>query len=73
MSRTVMWEAKAAAGRGAELLAWALDHAPAQADVYRSADGRVVVIDASGNGLPDAPDELVARPPHVWRFERVPR
>jgi hypothetical protein len=68
-----MWEAKAADGRGPELLAWALEHAPRDADVYRSRDGRVVVIDHTGTGMPDAPSELVARSPHVWPFERVPR
>jgi hypothetical protein len=73
MSRTVMWEAKAADGRTEDLVAWVLANAESRADVYRSADGRVVVIDAAGRGLPDAPVELVARPPHVWSFERVPR
>ncbi|HZC71876.1 MAG TPA: hypothetical protein VE442_14385 [Jatrophihabitans sp.] len=71
--RTLMWEARAAPGRDAELLAWALEHADPAADVYRGADGRVVVIDETGRGLPDAPAELLARPPHVWPFERVPR
>ena len=68
-----MWEAKAADGRGPELLAWALEHAPAEADVYRGADGRVVVIDSTGSGMPEAPEELLARTPHVWPFERVLR
>ena len=73
MTKTLMWEAKAAPGRGPELLAWALAHADPAADIYRSADGRVVVIDDSGAGLPDAPGELLARPPHLWPFERVSR
>ena len=68
-----MWEAKAAVGRADELLAWTLAHAPKDADVYRSADGRVVVIDNTGAGLPDAPTDLMARPPHSWPFEPVPR
>ena len=68
-----MWEAKAAQGRADELLAWTISHAPADADVYRSADGRVVVIDRAGAGVPDAPSDLMARPPHSWRFEPVPR
>ena len=72
-ARTVMWEAKAAPGREAELLAFALAHAHPGADVYRSADARVVVIDRTGSGLPDPPNELVARPVHVWGFEVVPR
>lgn len=73
MSRTLMWEAKAAPGRSAELLAWALEHADAAAEVYRGADGRVVVIDGTGHGLSDPPADLLARPPHVWPFERVRR
>jgi hypothetical protein len=70
---TIMWEAKAAPGRGADLLAFALAHADPDADVYRSADGRVVVIDSTGRGMPDVPDDLIARPVHAWRFEPVPR
>jgi hypothetical protein len=68
-----MWEAKAEPGREDELLAFALAAAPPEADVYRSADARVVVIDRSGRGLPDPPPGLLARPVHVWRFEPVPR
>ena len=66
---TLMWEAKGAP----ELLAWALDNAPTGADVYRGGDGRVVVIDPTGAGLPEPPVELLARPVHVWPFERVER
>jgi hypothetical protein len=73
MTHTLMWEAKAADGRTDDLVAWALGHAEPSADLYRSADGRVVVIDPSGLGLPDAPAQLLARPPHVWSFEPVPR
>jgi hypothetical protein len=73
-TQTVMWEAKAAPGRGAELLAWALEHADPAARIYRGrAEDRVVVIDESGRGLPDPPGELVARAPHVWPFERIGR
>ena len=68
-----MWEVRAAPDRLEQLLAWVLEHADAGADVYRSADDRVVVIDRSGAGLPDAPAELVDRPPHAWRFEPVAR
>jgi hypothetical protein len=73
MTRTLMWEAKAVPGRGAELLAWVLANAHPAADVYRSADERVVVIDNTGRDLPEAPPDLLARAPHVWRFEQVPR
>lgn len=72
---TYMWEAKAASGRGAELLAWVLAHADPGADVYCGVvePDRVVVIDDSGRELPDPPDELVARSPFVWPFERISR
>ena len=68
-----MWEVRAAPGRLDELLAWVLAHADAAADVYRSADERVVVVDRSGAGLPEAPAELTQRAPHAWRFEPVAR
>jgi hypothetical protein len=68
-----MWEAKALPDRADDLLAWALEHAPLEARVYCSPDARVVVIDDSGAGLPEAPAELLARPVHVWPFTRVPR
>jgi hypothetical protein len=68
-----MWEAKAAPEQADALLAWVVGHAHPDADVYQSADGRVVVIDHGDRGLPDPPAQLVARPPHLWRFERVRR
>jgi hypothetical protein len=71
--RTLMWEAKAVPDGAERLLAWTLAAAPADAEVYRSGDGRVVVIDPSGIGMPEAPADLLARPPHVWPFTRVPR
>ena len=71
--RTVMWEVRAAPGQLDELLAWVLAHAVPEADVYRSADQRVVVIDRTGTGLPDVPPQLVDRPPHAWPFEPVAR
>jgi hypothetical protein len=70
---TVMWEVKAAAGRGERLLAFVLERADPLADVYRSADERIVVIDPTGRGIADVPPELIARTPHVWPFERVAR
>jgi hypothetical protein len=73
VTTTLMWEAKAPPGRGAELLAWALEHADPNAEVYRSGDERVVVIDKTARSMPDAPPELLARTPHVWRFEQVRR
>jgi hypothetical protein len=73
MTRTLMWEAKAAPGRVDELLTWTLEHAAAHADVYRSPDDRVVVIDPTDTGMPDAPPDLLAHPAHAWRFTPVPR
>ena len=64
----LMWEAKAAPGQTAALLAWALDVAAADAQVYRSAD-RVVVI--TEGPLPDPPDLLISRPAVGWRFDKV--
>ena len=70
---TTMWEAKAAPDRADELVAFVLHHADPEAEVFRSADHRVVVIDPTGRGVAEVPGELVARPPHVWSFERVSR
>ncbi len=70
---TLMWEARAADGQLDDLVAYALEHADPAAAVYRSADDRVVVIDPTGRGLDEVPAALVARPPHVWPFERVDR
>jgi hypothetical protein len=69
---TAMWEAKAAPGRVEDLVAFAVAHAAAGADVYRSAD-RVVVIDPSGAGLAEVPADLLAREPQCWPFDRVAR
>lgn len=68
-----MWEVRAADDRVDDLLAHVLAHADPEAEVYRSHDGRVVVIDPTGRGVSDVPAELVARPPHLWRFDRVER
>ncbi|MFD6416825.1 hypothetical protein [Streptomyces sp. NPDC060194] len=80
MTVALMWEAKAAPGRGAELLAWAracvLAPAPVRRETYTAPADRVLVIthwdaafDAPLPELPPPPDELTARPPHRWRFE----
>ena len=68
-----MWEAKAADGRVDELLAHVLARADPRAQIYRSADGRVVVIDPSDRGVDDVPAALLDRPAHAWPFERVNR
>ena len=69
----VMWEAVAASGRADDLVAHVRAYADPGADVYRSDDGRVVVIDPSGRGLDDVPPDLLTRPPHAWPFEAVVR
>jgi hypothetical protein len=68
-----MWEAKAAPGRLDDLVTWAVQHAPSGAQIYRSADDRVVVIDPRGEGPPSPPADLLARPAHTWDFEPVHR
>jgi hypothetical protein len=78
----LMWEARAAAGRGPELLAWAQAHArelpetPLRSEAFTAPGDRVLVItwwdapyDAQLPELPEPPGELAARPPHRWRFE----
>ena len=70
---TRMWEAVAAPGHIDDLVTWASQQAPRDAQVYRSADDRVVVIDPTGVGPPDAPADLLARPAHTWDFEPVNR
>ncbi|MFG3126004.1 hypothetical protein ACGFYO_28810 [Streptomyces sp. NPDC048201] len=82
MTVALMWEARAAEGRGEELLAWArdrrLDPSPRRRETFRAPGDRVLVItwwdaayDADLPELP-APDAgLVSRPVHRWRFEPV--
>lgn len=70
---TLMWEARANEGSVDQLVAYVTAHADPSADVYRSSDARVVVIDPTGRGVRDVPAELMARPAHQWRFERVVR
>ncbi len=70
---TLMWEAQAAPGRADDLAAHVLAAADPAADVYRSADDRIVVIDPTGRGVADVPADLVARAPHQWSFEQLPR
>ncbi|MBA0054137.1 hypothetical protein E0L36_25775 [Streptomyces sp. AJS327] len=82
MTVALMWESKAAPGRGAELLDWAreqrLTPPPARRETFAAEGGRVLVIswweaDLSAElpELPDPPGPLVARPVHRWRFEQV--
>lgn len=82
MTVALMWEAKAAPDRGADLLAWAraqrLARSPQRRETYSAPGGRVLVItwwhaefSAALPELPDPPQELTARPVHRWRFEQV--
>ncbi|MFE6061710.1 hypothetical protein [Streptomyces sp. NPDC056431] len=83
MRLTLMWEARAAQGRGAELLEWArarvLAREPVRREVFRAPQDRVLVLtwweaetfDADLPELPEPDAELIARPVHRWRFEAV--
>jgi hypothetical protein len=78
----LMWEAKAAEGRGGDLLSWArgqtLAPAPVRRETYAAPGDRVLVVtwwhapyDADLPELPGPPDDLTARPVHRWRFEQI--
>jgi hypothetical protein len=82
MTVALMWEARAAAGRGAELLAWAraqrLSREPLRRETFRAPQDRVLVItwwdaeyDAELPELPEPDGDLVTRAVHRWRFEQV--
>lgn len=80
---TLMWEARAAQGRGAELLEWAraqlLAREPIRREIFRAPQDRVLVLtwweaeafDAELPELPEPDAELITRPVHRWRFESV--
>ncbi|MFE2444220.1 hypothetical protein ACWDHW_43950 [Streptomyces melanosporofaciens] len=83
MTVALMWEARAVAGKGAELLAWAtrqpLDPAPLRRETFRAPEDRVLVI-TWWDGAYDTPDlpelpepgeDLARRAVHRWRFEAV--
>ncbi len=78
----LMWEARAVAGRGDELLAWVqeqrLPAEPLRREVLRAPQDRVLVLtwwdaeyDAELPELPEPDGELVTRAVHRWRFESV--
>ncbi|MFD3481767.1 hypothetical protein [Streptomyces sp. NPDC058665] len=80
MTVALMWEAKAAPGRGADLLEWAreadLAPAPERRETLTAPGGRVLVMtwwdapyDADLPEIPEPADDLVARAVHRWRFE----
>ncbi len=80
---TLMWEARAAAGKCAELLRWLESTAlPAAGDaarldgarLYEAGEDRVVAIlhfDGTPAPLPEPPRELLHREPHQWTFRHV--
>jgi len=78
----LMWEARAAEGRGGELLAWVgeqdLPSRPLRRETFRAPQDRVLVItwwdapyDAELPELPEPDGQLVTRAVHRWRFESV--
>ncbi|WP_035853981.1 hypothetical protein [Kitasatospora azatica] len=79
MTQAQMWEAKAADGRGAELLDWAREHAlPAldgaeRLELFSAPGERVLLISWWPDGTtpaapPEPPAALLARPVHRWAF-----
>ncbi|MDQ0992528.1 hypothetical protein [Streptomyces sp. V3I7] len=82
MTVALMWEARARAGRGEELLAWARAQEPAERplrrEILRAPQDRVLVItwwdapyDADLPELPEPDTDLITRAVHRWRFESV--
>ncbi|MEV5345577.1 hypothetical protein [Streptomyces achromogenes] len=82
MTVALMWEARAAEGRGADLLAWVraqrLPGEPLRRETFRAPQDRVLVVtwwdapyDAPLPELPEPDPELVTRTVHRWRFESV--
>ncbi|MEU9376661.1 hypothetical protein AB0D94_23220 [Streptomyces sp. NPDC048255] len=80
----LMWEARAADGRGTELLEWAraqvLAREPVRREVFRAPQDRVLVItwweaaEGVSADLPELPEpapDLITRAVHRWRFESV--
>ncbi|MFD5415363.1 hypothetical protein [Streptomyces nojiriensis] len=80
----LMWEARAADGRGNELLEWArsqvLAREPVRREVFRAPQDRVLVItwweaaEGVAADLPELPEpaaDLITRAVHRWRFESV--
>ncbi|MEU6596952.1 hypothetical protein AB0L10_20890 [Streptomyces flaveolus] len=82
MTVALMWEARAAEGRGADLLAWVREQPlaaePLRRETFRAPQDRVLVVtwwdapyDAPLPELPEPGPELVTRAVHRWRFEAV--
>ncbi|MFG2310339.1 hypothetical protein ACGFS9_16960 [Streptomyces sp. NPDC048566] len=84
MTVALMWEARAVAGRGEDLLAWVrrqpTEGEPVRREILRAPADRVLVItwwdapyDADLPELPEPEGDLVTRAVHRWRFESVPQ
>ncbi|MFF4538969.1 hypothetical protein ACWD4F_01310 [Streptomyces aureus] len=84
MTVALMWEARAVAGRGEDLLAWVREREipgePLRREILRAPQDRVLVItwwdapyDAELPELPEPDEDLVSRAVHRWRFEQVDR
>ncbi|MFJ3900516.1 hypothetical protein [Streptomyces sp. NPDC090025] len=87
MRVTLMWEARAAEGRGDELLAWARAQelpggtaGPLRRETFTAPQDRVLVLtwwetaeglDAELPELPEPEAALLTRPVHRWRFASV--
>lgn len=80
----LMWEVRAADGRGNELLEWAraqiLAREPLRREVFRAPQDRVLVVtwwdapEGVSSDLPELPEpaaDLITRAVHRWRFESV--
>lgn len=80
-----MWEVRASRSGFDALLTWVCDEAlpkvevlpsHVSSEVFTSTDLRIVVISKWRNNpaeLPQPPEELIARSPHVWDFTPVDR
>ncbi|MGP3928082.1 hypothetical protein [Streptomyces sp. 8N616] len=82
MTVALMWEARAAEGRGPELLKWAREQdlvpSPLRRETFAAPGDRVLVItwwdapyEAELPELPEPGGDLARRPVHRWRFESV--
>jgi hypothetical protein len=83
MTLALMWEARAAWNRGAELLEWAraqeLAREPLRRETFRAGHDRILVItwweatdaNAEPPELPEPEADLITRPVHRWRFESI--
>jgi hypothetical protein len=80
-----MWEVRAHPRSYSELITWVCDKAlptievnplHISSEVFTSTDSRLVVISkwrSNPVSLPDPPERLIARRPHVWDFSPVDR